>query len=133
MQHPTSPPSNGSFRSQKLKGFSLVEMLVVIAVIGILAAIAIPSLLSDVSGAKAAASRRNAQTIATCAQMALAAGDTTVKNSLTMDVAIGKLMTGVRGQGVLKDSIFNLSRLGVEEVNAAKPYLQFNDGVLSMK
>jgi prepilin-type N-terminal cleavage/methylation domain-containing protein len=133
MQLPTPNSSSGTFRSQKLKGFSLVEMLVVIAIIGILAAITIPSLLSDVSGAKAAASKRNAQTIATCAQMALAAGDTTVKNSPDMESAIGKLMNGVRGQGVLKDSVFNLSRLGVEEINAAKPYLQFNAGVLSLR
>ena len=133
MQLVPSHSPNITFRSRANKAFSLVEMLVVISVIGILAAIAIPSLLSDVSGAKSAAARRNAQTIATTAQMALASGDTSVKNSPTLEVAIAKLIDGVRGQGVLRDSVFNLSRLGTEEINAAKPYLRFTDGILSLQ
>jgi type IV pilus assembly protein PilA len=133
MQLTTSTLSNGSLRHRKIQGFSLVELLVVIAVIGILAAIVIPALLSDASEAKAATARRNAQTIATTAQMALSSGDTTVKNSPTMEAAIAKLADGVRGQGALHDCVFNISRLGVDEISSAKPYLQFTDGVLSLR
>ena len=46
------------------KGFSLVEMLVVIAVIGIIAAIAIPSIGSINASAQTATAKRNAQNIA---------------------------------------------------------------------
>jgi prepilin-type N-terminal cleavage/methylation domain-containing protein len=45
------------------QGFSLVEMLVVIAVIGVIAAIAIPNIGSVGSSAKVATAQRNAQSI----------------------------------------------------------------------
>ena len=56
------------------KGFSLVEMLVVIAVIGIIAAIAIPSIGSINASAQAATAKRNAQNLASVYQSGLADG-----------------------------------------------------------
>lgn len=55
-------------------GFSLVEMLVVIAVIGIIAAIAIPNIGKINDSAKDARKRRNAQSIASVFAAANAAG-----------------------------------------------------------
>ncbi len=55
-------------------GFSLVEMLVVIAIIGIIAAIAIPNIGSINSSAKEATAKRNAQSIASVLNAAAAAG-----------------------------------------------------------
>ena len=56
------------------KGFSLVEMLVVIAVIGIIAAIAVPQIGRINESAKDATNRRNAQSIASIYASAQAAG-----------------------------------------------------------
>lgn len=56
------------------KGFSLVEMLVVIAVIGIIAAIAVPNIGRINDAAKDSTYRRNAQNLASVFASAQAAG-----------------------------------------------------------
>ncbi len=58
----------------KKSGFSLVEMLVVIAVIGIIAAIAVPSSSKINRAARYAKDQRNAQQIASVVAAAQAAG-----------------------------------------------------------
>ncbi len=63
-----------NIRKLATSGFSLVEMLVVIAVIGVIAAIAIPQMGKVNDSAKDAAAKRNAQSIASVASAALSAG-----------------------------------------------------------
>lgn len=84
---PHSPNNNNNnkysnaYRNMKLhpiksiqKGFSLVEMLVVIAVIGIIAAIAVPNIGRINDAAKDATYRRNAQNLCSVFASAQAAG-----------------------------------------------------------
>ncbi|MDP1591571.1 MAG: prepilin-type N-terminal cleavage/methylation domain-containing protein [Prosthecobacter sp.] len=65
---------NIKLNTSRKAGFSLVEMLVVIAIIGIIAAIAIPNIGSLNDSARESAAKRNAQTVASVLNAAVAAG-----------------------------------------------------------
>ncbi len=90
------------------KGFSLVEMLVVIAVIGVIAAIAIPSIGSINASAKVAVAERNAQSIMSVYQSGLAAGATwSAVNAITDPASlITAVVAGTTGTGAFASTTF---------------------------
>ncbi len=107
-------------------GFSLVEMLVVIAVIGIIAAIAIPNIGNVNAAAKESTYRRNAQSLASVASAALAAGCTL---SSTEGAIYDDLVTGVSpDSGVFKGKTFIVPGLptGGSDKTAVLGYVDYD-------
>ena len=117
-------------RNSSKKGFSLVEMLVVIAVIGVLTAIAIPIIGRINEQAKVAKDNRNAQAVVTMynAARAAGAGDTLTVDMLT--AATGLTVTDKISQETVT---FKLD-IDPSEITALKnKRYEVKDGIASIK
>ena len=86
---------------QTSNGFSLVELLVVIAVIGLIAAIALPSLSKITDKARKASAQKNAQTLCTLHTNARSAG--AGFSATTRGGILDELVVGVTGTIVASD------------------------------
>ena len=114
--------------NKKAAGFSLVEMLVVIAVIGIIAAIAVPMIGNITGKAETNTHRRNAQNIASVYSAAVAAG---FSGSADEDAAVTAVTSapGIQGDGEFAGTYFYVPN--VSNTTEAKKYLSW-DGTASV-
>jgi type IV pilus assembly protein PilA len=110
------------------KGFSLVEMLVVIAVIGIIAAIAVPNIGRINESAKEATNRRNAQNIASVFASAQAAGLNFAGTATDKAVIAAAVVTGakVTEKGPFENTWFGVPGLASPDVTSALTYLEWD-------
>ena len=116
-----------NFKISKKKGFSLVELLVVIAVIGVIAAIAIPAMTGIFGNSRQAKAKRNAQNLASVYASAVAAGSTITATDVP--TAMAAIVTGTTGQGAFASSNFRV-QLDIDEQGAADDYLVWENGTL---
>ena len=131
---PAHKPNEGSTRPLNRRansgGFSLVELMVVIAVIGIIASIAISSVKNLLSNSEEVTAKRNAQTIAQVASAAQAAGDDSIGSASDLDAAVQIVVDGVAGSSVFEDIDFTFSDISTADVTAAKTHLTFAGGTI---
>lgn len=104
------------------RGFSLVEMLTVISVIGIIASIAIPNIGSISNSAKTATRQRNGQSIVSMFAAGQAAGVTwagATRNALVGSVISGQAPT----DGAFSGKTFRVPNITGTELTATYPYI----------
>jgi len=107
-------------------GFSLVEMLVVIAIIGIIAAIAIPNIGNINDSAKQATAQRNAQSVASVMNAAIAAGyvPNWADKAAVLAAAQGDAVKPATGP--FKDKVFTVGDIDDEEEAAVLNYIDWD-------
>lgn len=110
------------------KAVSLVEMLVVIAVTGIIAAIAVPDIGRINDSAKEATARRNAQNVASVFASAQAAGLNFAQASTTPADIVTAVVTGakVTEKGPFENTWFGVPGLTADDQTAALTYLTYD-------
>jgi prepilin-type N-terminal cleavage/methylation domain-containing protein len=115
------------------QGFSLMEMLIVIAIIGIIANIAVVAFGSVSTTATEMKDRRNAQEIATIAAAARAAGADFVVPT-DKSATVENLVAGTTpSRGIFKGRRFALPSMGESDLDGAMDYLAFNGNELIYK
>lgn len=108
---------------RRRKGFSLMELLIVIALIGILSNIALFALSGTSGKVDAVKNKRNAQTIAALAAAASAAGASFVVSG-DVRATVANLQNGTApASGVFKDRVFKLQPMTDDQIDGALPYL----------
>ena len=125
----------GKRKIESSRGFSLVELLVVIAVIGLIAAIAIPQVTKITDRARHSTAQRNAQNIASVYTAAVAAGAAKAGNDLdpaaitNLSELVTAIFNGVNGTGTLATADFELSDLTAAEVADASIFLSYDNSI----
>ncbi|HCN30678.1 MAG TPA: hypothetical protein DIT64_18495 [Verrucomicrobiales bacterium] len=112
-------------------GFSLIELLTAIAILGLIAGIGIPVFGGNADHARHARDQRNAQTISSLYVTAQAAGVDFSTDIQEVAAIVSRLEQGVTvGKGILKGRTYMLPNLGTEGFSGAVQFLKLENGML---
>ncbi len=117
------------FRKKPRRALTLVETLIVIAVIGVITAIAIPSIMRISDQAEKNQAKRNAQLIAATVSEAVGGGNTTILTAGDLDTAVSMVLAGLPVPNGVNGNEARLS-LSAEDAEKAKPYLVYENRIL---
>ncbi len=101
-----------NIKSKKIKGFTLVELVVVIAIVGVLAAMIVPNMIAYIRKAKCTAAIASAKTIVTGAQSAI------VDNAILGNLYLDKKAV-IDGESVLVGGLTNTAVCNAYNDNAS--------------
>ena len=120
------------------KGFTLVELIVVLVILAILAAILVPTLLGYIDRARSEKDFSTAQTVRVAAQAAIdqAYGDGKLAdgtgNITTIEAMDGKISAGAKGSGgnsSYAETVYTLSGVDTGKVTAFE--FNYTDGIIT--
>lgn len=120
-------------KSPRAQAFSLVEVMAVLAILGVILSLAVPVLASVTGQGEEASATRNAQILSEMANNAIAAGNLEIPEATSVEEVIDLLIGGVRGTGTFAGTLFEVHNLSEEERVAAVPLLIWKDGVLGYR
>jgi len=112
-------------------GFSLVELLVTITVIGVVSMIAIPNFMGLSESARDAKDLRNAQMIVNVASSALAAGYP-AENFATKEDVLDRLKEGISIRNGNVEVKFSISEMDDMDIQSAGNYVEVANGFVSL-
>lgn len=116
-------------KRRSLMGFTLVEIMIVVAIIALLAAIAIPNLLRARLSANEAAAQTGMRTIHTAAQSYRAVGRAFPQSLGTLSSAIPPYIDSVLGAGLKQGYSFAIGSAATDSFTAtARPQAFGNTG-----
>lgn len=117
-------------RRPLLTGFSLVEVLIAITIIGILGSIAINQLATDHKIYEAARNRRNAQEVASLCTMAYNAGVNFAVPNDPVQTTRNAVAGAAATNGSFAGQTFRLPGMQEEDILAASYYLDVQDSAV---